>query len=195
MEITNPEERPLVPDVPEGVPPPTSMKYVNEYVGYLMTTNKEDLEDSTYGERITGTLEPTKFQEDMKKIDRIEGQRVSGSYDLNQLGIIMSYLAETPGTNRSIIAVGKDTDLLLKHPPCLRTLQFKERYGKLHVSLYFRSWDLWGGFPSNLGAIQIMKEYMAKEMGVEGGSTFATSMGAHLYDVQWDLAKIVTEGK
>jgi len=59
--------------------------------------------------------------------------------------------------------------------------------------LYFRSWDLWAGFPSNLAGIQLLKEYMAKEIGVEDGEMIASSKGMHLYDYCWDLAMARTE--
>jgi len=63
------------------------------------------------------------------------------------------------------------------------------RYGKLHFVAYFRSWDLWAGFPSNLAAMQLLKEYMAQEIGVEDGEMMAMSKGMHLYEYAWDLAK------
>ena len=67
------------------------------------------------------------------------------------------------------------------------------------VALAFRphtgSWDLWGGFPANLGAIQILKEYMSSEIGIEDGELIAVSKGLHLYDYSWDLAKAVLRMK
>ncbi len=35
----------------------------------------------------------------------------------------------------------------------------------------------------------MVKEYMAKEIGVEDGEIIATSKGLHLYDYCWDLAR------
>lgn len=189
IEITNPSNRPLVPDVPVGVPPPTSMNYVNRYLRYLMTPFKEDWEDYTYGERIAGTLD-INIHPSMIEIDRLEGERVS-STEINQLEEIEKFLKDTPETNRSVIAVGKAEDFRLKHPPCMRIMQFKVRYDMLHLSVYFRSWDTWGGFPSNLAALQLMKEDLAKQIGVKDGTIIAVSMGAHLYNTEWDLAEKV----
>jgi len=56
--------------------------------------------------------------------------------------------------------------------------------------VYFRSWDLWAGFPSNLAAIQLLKEYMADEIGVADGELVAMSKGMHLYEYCWELAGI-----
>jgi thymidylate synthase len=65
------------------------------------------------------------------------------------------------------------------------------REGRLNFVVYFRSWDLWAGFPSNLAAIQLLKEYMAGEIGVEDGELIAMSKGLHLYEYAWELAKAV----
>jgi len=37
----------------------------------------------------------------------------------------------------------------------------------------------------------LLKEYMAKEIGVNDGGLAAFSKGLHLYEHCWDLAKIV----
>jgi thymidylate synthase len=65
------------------------------------------------------------------------------------------------------------------------------RYGKLHFIVYFRSWDLWAAFPTNLGGLQLMKEFMASEIGCEDGEIIAASKGLHLYDHTWDFARQV----
>ena len=55
---------------------------------------------------------------------------------------------------------------------------------------YFRSWDLWGGFPANLAAIAVLQKYMADEIGVEAGPIIASSKGLHLYGYVEELAKL-----
>lgn len=73
---------------------------------------------------------------------------------------------------------------------CLRHIDCRIQDDHLHFMPYFRSWDLWGGFPANLAGIQILKEYMASEIGVEPGETIVTSKGLHLYKFTWKLAEI-----
>ena len=88
---------------------------------------------------------------------------------------------------------GKDGKL---DPPCLRLLDFKAiPDGKdmlLTVTVYFRSWDLWAGFPTNLGGIELLKQYVAGEAGLKSGPMYAYSAGAHIYGYQEELAKIRT---
>lgn len=162
IQITNPNVRPLVPEVPLGVPIPTNMEYVENYLPYLMTSTKSDKEVYTYG-----------------------------SYIEPQLDEVIKMLKEKPNTNQSYITVGDPSTIKMDDPPCLRGIQARVRYGKLHFILYFRSWDLFYGFPSNLAAIQLMKEYMASEIGVEDGELLCISGGLHLYDHCWDFAKMV----
>ncbi len=88
------------------------------------------------------------------------------------------------------MAVGDDRSIFLSDPPCLRAIDTRVRQGKLNFVVYFRSWDLWAGFPSNLAAIQLLKEYMASEIGVDDGEIIAMSKGLHLYEYSWELAKI-----
>jgi thymidylate synthase len=163
IHIKFPSTRPLIPDIPPGVgvPPPTDMEYVESYLEKLITSNKSKLESYTYGEDLE------------KQISEI----------------IRMYREDGFNTNQAYMAVGNAASLFLDDPQCLRGIDTRIRYGKLHFMPYFRSWDLWAGFPSNLAAIQLVKEYMAKEIGVEDGEIIAASKGLHIYDYCWDLAR------
>jgi thymidylate synthase len=90
------------------------------------------------------------------------------------------------------MTVGNEKSIYLPDPPCLRSIDTRIIDGKLNFVIYFRSWDLWAGFPSNVAAIQLLKEYMASEIGVEDGELLAVSKGLHLYEYTWELAKTVT---
>jgi len=161
VQVAYPETRPLVPDVPLGVPPPSTMEYVESYLPYLMTAHKAEEEQYTYGQYLE------------KQIAEV----------------IKMYREDGYNTNQAFMAVGDSQSIHLTDPPCLRAIDTKICDGKLIFFVYFRSWDLWAGFPSNLAAIQLLKEYMAGEIGVEDGELVAMSKGLHLYEYAWDLAK------
>ncbi|MBE0447205.1 MAG: thymidylate synthase [Actinobacteria bacterium] len=164
IQITHPGVRPLVPDIPPqlGLAPPASEEYVEDYLRYLMTSEKQENEQYTYGEY----LEPQIFE------------------------VIRMYKEDGLGTNQACMAVCDASSIYLDDPPCLRQVDTRVRYGKLHFFVYFRSWDLWGGFPANLAGLQLMKEFMASEIGVEDGELIAVSKGLHLYEYAWPLANI-----
>lgn len=161
VHIKKPGIRPLIPDVPQGIAPPTSMKYIEDYLPYLMTAHKSNQEQYTYGQYLE------------KQIPEV----------------IRLYKEDGYNTNQAFMAVGEADSLFLSDPPCLRAIDTRIRDGKLHFFVYFRSWDLWAGFPSNLAAIQLLKEYMADEIGINDGELIASSKGLHLYDYAWELAK------
>lgn len=161
VKIANPGTRPITPDVPPGVPAPTTMEYIESYLPYLMTAQRAEGEQYTYGQYLE------------KQISEV----------------IRMYREDGHNTNQAYMAVGDAQSVFLTDPPCLRGIDTRIRDGKLHFVAYFRSWDLWAGFPSNLAAMQLLKEYMGQEIGVEDGEIIAMSKGMHLYDYSWDLAR------
>lgn len=179
----------IIPIIPEGmsIPAPTDMDYIQGYLSYLLTGAKTDTEDYTYGERL---VEPK-----VRIKEQVNGREMVREMPLgcNQVEeVIKMYRDKGHGTNQAVMEIGMPSDITLVDPPCLRLIDTRIRYGKLHFYLYFRSWDLWGGFPSNCGGLQLVKKYMADEIGVEDGEIIAMSKGLHLYEYSWDLAKLRT---
>jgi len=163
VQIVYPGTRPLIPDVPQGVPPPSTMEYVESYLPYLMTAHRKKGEQYTYGQYLE------------KQIAEV----------------IRMYREDGHNTNQAFMAVGDTESIYLPDPPCLRMIDTRIHENKLSFVVYFRSWDLWAGFPTNMAAIQLLKEYMAGEIGVGDGELMAVSKGLHLYEYSWELAKAV----
>ncbi len=105
------------------------------------------------------------------------------------------YQEDGYNTTQAFMAVGDSQSIFLSDPPCLRGIDTRIRDNKLHFVVYFRSWDLWAGFPSNLAAIQLLKEYMSSEIGVDDGEIIALSKGMHLYQYTWELAQVAARMK
>ncbi len=174
----------MVPDIPShlGIPSPTTKEYIEEYfLEYLM--NPKLLPNETY-----------------RYSSRILYQMPKGG---TQLDRVIKMLKETPFTNQAVLEIGtpEDHDICYGKegsldPPCLRIIDFKtiplDNKLILSVSVYFRSWDLWAGFPTNLGGIELLKQYVAAEAGLENGPMYAYSAGAHIYGYQLDLVKART---
>jgi thymidylate synthase len=180
----------IIPIIPEGmsIPSPTDMDYIQGYLSYLLTGAKTDTEDYTYGERLVDAKVRIKESIDGKEMVKEIPLKVNQVEE-----VIKMYKTQGHGTNQATMEIGMPSDIYLVDPPCLRLIDTRIRNGKLHFVLYFRSWDLWGGFPSNLGGLQLVKQYMADEIGVEDGEIIAVSKGLHLYEYSWELAKIRTK--
>ncbi len=155
----------MLPQIPPhfNIPNPVANGYIDQYLPYIMTDHIDEKEQYTYGSRI---------------------------YD--QIQHFIQVLRKTPHTNQAILQVGQPTDYLLTDPPCLRHIDMRIKDNTLIFYPYFRSWDLWGGFPANLAGIAILQKYMADEIGVASGLIFASSKGLHLYGYVEELARLRT---
>lgn len=164
--ITHPYYEPydvMLPKMPEGsgIPDPVEPGYIERYLPYLMTDHIEPNEQYTYGSRM-----------------------------YKQMHHWIKVLRVTPNTNQAILQVGQPDDYKLADPPCLRHIDMRIKDNTLIFYVYFRSWDLWGGFPANLGGIAVLQKYMADEIGVKSGLICAISKGLHLYKYVKEFARL-----
>ena len=216
IHIEHPNARPLLPQIEahHNIPNPVEDDYLDDYLPYLMTGELQPGESYTYGQRLAKYEIDVRWIHDYKdawhkdiliqddeawedeniiitETSSANGTGVRYSKDfINQIELmIWTYKNKGYRNNQMVLQVAKPSDMLLQDPPCLRQIDTRIQDGKLHFYPYFRSWDLWGGFPANLGGIQLLKEYCAAEIGVEDGEIIATSKGLHIYDYSFDLAK------
>ena len=165
IRITQPWTRPLAPIVCPPYQPPTNDEKIETYFEkYIMGAIVQKNEDYTYGSYIVPQVQP-----------------------------IVEILRKAKGhTNQAAIAIGGVESVSQNDPPCLRSILFKVVDNRLQMSVLFRSWDLYTGFPENLGGLQMLKEYILvqieDELGIQDGPIVAYSDGLHLYDQYFDLA-------
>ena len=180
------EGLPLIPEMPEGnlnMPAPVTKDYIRDYARYIMTDHKEKGEQYTYGERLRNALAP-----DVHLLGKGEKEWF---HWLDQIDHIISiYKKHGPRNNQMVLQVAQPSDLLLEDPPCLRHIDTRIQDDCLHFFPYFRSWDLWGGFPANVAGISMLQEYMANEIGVDQGDMICSSKGLHIYGYAKDLAML-----
>lgn len=172
IKIVEPGKRPLAPILSPPYLPPTSDEKIETYfLNYIMSSEIHGNEDYTYG-----------------------------SYITPQLPRVIELLKASNGnTNQACISIGDREAICLNDPPCLRTISFKVVKGKLNMSVFFRSWDLFAALPENLGGLQLLKEYVLSELedslDVVDGTLFAYSDGLHLYEQYFNLVDDLTIDK
>lgn len=202
VHIKQPWVKPLLPKVNplHGFPDPVEEGYLDDYLPYLMTGEEKEGEAYTYGQRICLSdidhvfSYPKELRIDLIRLLNTPVLTENGEGDifLNQMELmIRTYKNKGHRNNQMILQVGQPSDMVLKDPPCLRHIDTRIQDGKLHFFPYFRSWDLFGGFPANLAAIEMMKQYCALEIGVGNGEIIASSKGLHLYDYVWEIAETI----
>jgi len=200
IQVEHPGTKPLLPQIEAhfNIPNPVADDYLDEYLPYLMTGEVSKGESYTYGQRMTkvkidplwGRYYGDELNKEILIQDDEAWSQVRTSGFLSQVDLLIwTYKNKGYRNNQMVLQVAQPDDMLLQDPPCLRHIDTRIQDGKLHFYPYFRSWDLWGGFPANLGGIQLLKEYVASEIGVEDGEIIASSKGLHIYDYSFDLAK------
>lgn len=170
IRIHHPGTRPLAPIMPPSLPGPTSEEKIEAYfLKYLFSAEKEENEQYTYGQFIVAQWE-----------------RAVGLLNDSQ-----------GNTNQACIAIGDVSTTFLSDPPCLRSISFKVVEGRLTMSVFFRSWDLFAGLPENLGGLQLLKEMMliSLRFPCEDGPLIAYSDGLHLYEQYFDLVNALNVEK
>lgn len=191
-EINYPEARPLGVVFPEnsGIPPVCTQGSIEDYfANYLMNADVSVNEEYTYGSRMLNFPHFIPIADNLSDELKIKLHR---SISFNQIEWVINHFKEAPGNNHCCVEIAKGDDVQLKHAPCLRLLSFKIVNGRLNITVFFRSWDFWSGFPTNLGGIQLLNEYMASEIGIKTGKMFAVSDGLHVYthNVQFALERL-----
>jgi thymidylate synthase len=184
----------LVPIMPEGVkiPPPASREQVETYMAdYLFADALSPREDYRYGERLVNPKFRKIARPDLKKEHvHLEPPQEMGVNQVRE--VIRIYKEAGHGTNQCTMEIAMPNDIFLHDPPCCRLIDTRVRYGKLHFVIYFRSWDLYAGFPVNLGGMELLKEMMAEEIGVGNGSMVVASKGLHIYEQYYELVECQT---
>lgn len=210
----------LVPLMPEGSSfnPPTSVEYVENYLAeFLLADFKTDKEDYRYGERLVNAKHRPLCRPNLSKPHIITGKPIIlGQDDINvdREYIVRAYMPKIPinqinevirifsekgsNTNQATTEIAMPSDILLYDPPCIRLLDWRVREGKLHVFVYIRSWDLYAGFPANLGGVELLKQFIIQSIRdysntklpkLENGEIYAMSKGLHVYEQYLEIVE------
>lgn len=168
ISIRKPWDQPMLPVFPEmsNLPNPYSEESAKQYfLNYICSSEVRAGEQYTYGNRMF-------------------------SVEFDQVQIVINNINEKGfHSNQYIIQVSDREDVMFEHPPCLRHIDIKIIDGAICFYPYFRSWDLWSAFATNLYGLELLKQYIATETGLGNGTILATSKSLHLYSSVWQFAK------
>jgi thymidylate synthase len=178
--IHYPHTRPLAPIMPTGIPATTTDEEIEKYfTNYLMDPELNPNEEYRYSTWINGHF----------------AHPFSGAM-ITQLDWCIRHLATKGfGNNHCFITVGDPrinfnydipytTETERRTSPCLRGLDIKVKAKKVLLGIVYRSWDLYAGFPENMGGFTLLNQYIADQLGIEPGPLSFYSQGLHCYHYQ-----------
>lgn len=195
--IKYPTNRPLSPRL-EGlaVPPPTSDDDIEKYfANYLMNGALEANEHYKYATWIVGGSyvlpkhTSPRPMEVPNALDWIVKHYQEKGYANNHCYIQVGY----PESNMAY-DIPYDSELDRQTSPCLRGIDTKivedGNMKHLLMNVYFRSWDLWGGWPENMGGLTRLMETICEMLGdVTPGALSFASKGLHCYWFQLEAVE------
>lgn len=112
-----------------------------------------------------------------------------------QLVWVCRELLRHPDSRRAVIALWEARDLWgasldqYRNVPCTTTLTFfRDFRGGLGVHATMRSCDAWFGLYYDLPAFSMLRDMVARAVGLPPGSTWLTITSLHLYERHWEMA-------
>jgi len=114
-----------------------------------------------------------------------DGETLSGAYGpriKDQLEYVYDTLRKDPDSRQAVITIWKPSPQPSKDIPCTVMLHFIIRGGKLHLTTYMRSNDIWLGFPYDIFTFTSILRQAAFTLKQKSG-TYTHIVGSmHLYD-------------
>lgn len=206
--IHDPHRKPLAPTMPEGsnLPRPTTDEEINNYfANYLMDPTLASNEHYKYASYIVGGNELCHTNQLEWMIDHFKSHGLSQEHCTIVIGDSDSCLAYNWPFMKCVRCNNHYKKGIKTCPkcgttlesdesrrgttPCLRLLDFKVIDGQLTTHVVYRSWDLFSGFPTNMGGFTLLNEYVADQLDVVPGPLSFSCKGLHCYDFQLDVVK------
>jgi thymidylate synthase len=112
------------------------------------------------------------------------GARLFGWDGADQIQNVIRLLQKKPSSRRAVIQLfdHEDIDAPYKEVPCTCTLQFMLRDGKLDLTTYMRSNDVYLGLPHDIFSFTMIQELVARSVGTSLGVYTHFVGNMHLYE-------------
>lgn len=154
------------------------MRYaVGELLWYLSGSNR--LSDITKFSKVW-----ERMSDDGETVNSAYGHRILDQFGFNQLEYVVSALIANPNSRQAVIHI-KDpqdyTKCITKDVPCTVCLQFFIRDGKLHMTTYMRSNDVWTGFPYDVFSFTCIQILVAFRLHIDIGTYTHIAGSLHMY--------------
>lgn len=116
---------------------------------------------------------------------------------INQFQEAYNQLKKDPDTRQATIVFFDPyldyTDT--KDKPCTNLIRFMIRDGKLNMTTFMRSNDIWLGYPYDVFNFTMLQEIMAGMLGIEVGKYTHIADSFHIYEMHFETAQKLIEEK
>jgi hypothetical protein len=124
------------------------------------------------------------YSDDGKNFNAAYGHRWRSHFGQDQLHIVIRLLRKDPSSRQAVIQMWDTADLTrsTKDKACNTQIVFDVRGGRLGMTVFNRSNDLWwGAYGANAVHFSMLQEFVAAAVGVKMGTYRQVSNNLHLY--------------
>lgn len=108
---------------------------------------------------------------------------------IDQVAAMVEDLRAQGASRRAVAALWRPAhDPGSANPPCLNLIQARLRDGRLHLTAYFRSHDIYRAWPANAYGLRALQGQIADQLGADAGDLAILSHSAHVYAHDWERA-------
>ena len=192
------DEDPDNPVIPDFMP--FGQEDLNSYIHGFFDP-KRNTEDYTYGERLFNyskdEIDELKQIYPWLAIDRFQKYFSHGGIDQVAVNIVRK-LSQFQYDKGAIALLGNPyTDVFPQRPPkkipCLFLIQCQIYQGKLNLTAYFRSNDMYNAWALNAFALRKLQKNITEKLEVEMGNLITISNMAHVYKHNFEDMKSMLE--
>lgn len=164
LEIREPWRLPLLPDVPTGLPQPTDMKEVDEWVVNVLSPVPGGALPNYYGPF---------FEPQINYAIQFYKNKENWDSDM------MCFLA------------GDGSNIMLPDPWVLKVIDTRIDHAALEIIGYFRGLEVYGGVPRFAAVLHYIQKYMSEAIDVKQGPLYLVGKAFSLYQSTWRWAEIL----
>ena len=113
------------------------------------------------------------------------GSYIYDNNGINQMVWLKNRILNKPETKSATITLHKPGEDMLA---CLSLIDFKLRNNQLHMTVVYRSQNIFSSQPGNIVALQHIQEDLAKDINKELGKIELVVMSAHVYEENYEEA-------
>lgn len=132
-----------------------------------------------------------RMSDDGRNVNSNYGYCIKHKFGFDQYENVKMQLSSHPETRQAVIHIKEARDLV-KNPSkdvnCTVCLQFFVRDGKLYMTTYMRSNDMWMGFPYDVFQFTAIQVLLSMELGLELGTYTHIAGSLHLYKRDYNVA-------
>ena len=130
-----------------------------------------------------------RMSDDGETVNSNYGYCIQHKFGFNQWEYVKDMLTKNSNSRQAVIHIKEANNIPSNDVNCTVSCQFFIRDGKLYMTTYMRSNDIWMGFPYDVFQFTAMQILLSMQLGIELGTYTHIAGSLHMYKRDFEIAK------